>query len=67
VTTLHEFRVLADFPDGIDENEAEREIAHAINQYFASKGMNHATTLVSRTPGMTVVDLMASVGNVLKA
>jgi hypothetical protein len=67
MTTLHEFRVLADFPEGMDEIEAEREIAKAIDGYLAAKGMNHATTLVSRTPGMTVVDLMASVGNVSKA
>ncbi|MGA7781161.1 MAG: hypothetical protein WCA85_26110 [Paraburkholderia sp.] len=67
MTTLHQFTVLADFPDDIDEIEAEREIAKAIDQYLASRGMNHATTLVSRTPGMTVVDLMASVGYASKA
>jgi hypothetical protein len=65
MATLHEFRVFADFPDDISATEAEHEIAAAIDAYLKTKGSNHATMLVGRTQGITVVDMMAA-GNHVK-
>lgn len=66
MTTLHQFSVLVDFPDGMDAIAAETAIANAIDVYCKERGMTHATTLLTTTPGMTVVDLLSSVSNVSK-
>lgn len=62
MTTLYRFTVLADFPDGTDALVAEKEIAAAVDSYLKDRRMNHVTTLASTTPGVTVLDVMASVG-----
>jgi hypothetical protein len=59
MTTLHQFSVLVDFPDRTDVTAA---IADAIDVYCKERGMTHATTLLSATPGMTTTDLLAAIG-----
>lgn len=59
MSMLCEFRVLADFPDGSDMIEVESAISEAIDKYLAARGLNHATTLVSTTPDVTVLERMA--------
>jgi hypothetical protein len=62
MTTLHQFSVLVDFPDRTDVTAAESAIADAIDVYCKERGMTHATTLLSATPGMTTTDLLAAIG-----
>lgn len=56
--------MLADFPDGTDPLVAEKEIAAAVDSYLKERRMNHVTTLASTTPGVSVLDVLASVGAV---
>lgn len=64
MTTVHAFQVLVDFPDGTDITEAETMIANAVDLYCKDRGMTHAVSLLSRTRGMTVTDVLASIGKV---
>lgn len=64
MTTLYRFTVLADFPDGTDPLVAEKEIAAAVDSYLKERGSNHVTTLATTTLGMSVLDVLASVGAV---
>jgi hypothetical protein len=39
MTTLHEFSVQAEFPAEMEDAEAQREMAEAIDVHLASEGM----------------------------